>query len=297
MNNGTQIRLLGAVGVCLRLVARMLLRSGIGYKQFADLAKAAFVQEALGERDSRGRTTNLSRVAIRTGLSRKEVARLRARLASNHGSTAAGGDPVYHSGHAARVLQLWHADSRFVKPSGVPMELPFSGEEPSFCSLVRAAGGDVPPGAVRAELSDANSVVEDEQGLLKPIRRYFVPADVGEELVVGFTHIVTPVLEGLARNTDRECKQPFIQRLAYSDRLNPTAIPLFREVARDRASEFVQSVDDWLSSNELKTDSACEDGGRVALGVFYYEGPRPAEELASANSTLDNDTGSTLESP
>ena len=265
----------------MRPLARMLLRSGIGYKQFSELAKTAFMQEALGERDSRGRTTNVSRVAVRTGLSRKEVTRLRMRLATGSTSGTENGDSVYYSNHAARVLQLWYSDARFLDSSGSPMALQFGGEEPSFSSLVRAAGGDVPPGAVRAELSDARSIVEAEDGLLKPVKRYFVPADVGEELVVGFTHIVTPVLEGLARNTDLECTQPFIQRLAYSDRLMPSAIPHFREVARDRASEFVQLIDDWLSSHEAKTDLVAGESRRVGLGVFYYEGQPPSEPAAS----------------
>lgn len=285
MNSSSQIRLMDAVGVCLRPLARMLLRSGIGYKQFSELAKTAFMHEALGERDSRGRTTNVSRVAVRTGLSRKEVARLRMRLATGVASGTEDGDSVYYSNHAARVLQLWYSDSRFLTSSGSPIALPFGGEEPSFSSLVRAAGGDVPPGAVRAELSDASSIIEAEGGLLKPVKRYFVPADVGEELVVGFTHIVTPVLEGLARNTDVECTAPFIQRLAYSDRLMPSAIPHFREVARDRASEFVQLIDDWLSSHEAKTDLVAGESSRVGLGVFYYEGQPSSEPAASDDRT------------
>ncbi len=273
MNSTTQVGLMDAIAICLRPIARMLLRSGIGYKQFAELAKVAFMQEALGERDSRGRMVNLSRVAIKTGLSRKEVARLRAVMNSSARLGLSHVDAVFHSGHAARVLQLWHVDPRFVTPAGTPKTLSFTGEEPTFSTLVRAAGGDVPPGAVRAELFDARSIIENEYGRLVPIKRYFVPADAGEELVVGFTHIVSPVLEGLARNTDRESKQPFIQRLAYSDRLPTTAIPHFREVARSRASEFVQVIDDWLSSNESKPEATGESGFRVALGVFYYEGP------------------------
>jgi hypothetical protein len=249
----------------------MMLRSGIGYRQFAELAKVAFVREALGERDNRGRTTNLSRVAIRTGLSRKEVSRLRDRLQDRTSSSAGSVEQHYHSGHAARVLQLWHADPRFASAKGVPFDLPFAGDELSFCSIVRAVGGDVPPGAVRAELVDAKAVLETHEGLLRPVKRYFVPANVGEELLVGFTHFVAPVLEGLARNTDQDCDQPFIQRLAYSDRLISTAIPLFREVARDKAESFAQYVDDWLSANEVRPESDAPDSIRVGLGVFYYE--------------------------
>jgi hypothetical protein len=272
MNSALQIRLLQAIGNCLRPMARVMLRSGIGYRQFAELAKVAFVQEALGEKDGRGRMTNLSRVAIRTGISRKEVSRLKARIEDLSKSAPSAHQDDNHSGHAARVLQLWYADPRFLDSSGSPRELAFAAPGVSFSSIVKAAGGDVPPGAVRAELLEADAVVELDGGSLKPTKRYFVPADVGEELLVGFTHIVLPVLEGLARNTDDRCPLPFIQRLAYSDRLLPAAVPLFREVARERASGFVQSVDDWLSSNELPPDCEIDRQYRVGLGVFYYEG-------------------------
>lgn len=248
-----------------------MLRSGIGYRQFAELAKLAFVQEASGERNSRGRRTNLSRVAIRTGLSRKEVSRLQGEI-EGYGKSAASPRAVdYQSVHAARVLQLWHADPRFIDDGGSPRDLPFADEGISFSSVVKAAGGDVPPGAVRAEMLAADAIVELQNGCLRPTKRYFVPADVGEELLVGFTHMVIPVLEGLARNTDDGCVEPFIQRLVYSDRLSPAAVPLFRKKARDRVTDFVQSVDDWLSSNELE-DSEIERPYRYGVGVFYYEG-------------------------
>lgn len=271
MNSNLQVRLLQCIAHCLRPLVRIMLRSGIGYPQFAELAKLAFVREALGEKDNRGRSTNLSRVAIRTGISRKEVSRLSARCEMGDPAASLARAVDYHSLHAARVLQLWHADQRFLDEHGAPLLLPFSDQGTSFSSIVKAAGGDVPAGAVRAELLAADAVLEAEGGALMPTKRHFVPADVGEELLVGFTHMVIPVLEGLARNTDDRCVAPFIQRLVYSDRLSPAAVPLFRQVARDRVTGFVQSVDDWLSPNE--TDDADGDKPyRFGIGVFYYEG-------------------------
>lgn len=286
VNSTLQVRLMQCVSHCLRPMARILLRSGIGYRQFAELAKLAFVQEAIGEKDSRGRRTNLSRVAIRTGLSRKEVSRLHSKKAGLSKQSVAARAVDFHSVHAARVLQLWHSDPRFIDNDGSPMILPFSDNEVSFSSIVKAAGGDVPPGAVRAEMLAADAVVEREDGSLKPLKRYFVPADVGEELLVGFTHMVIPVMEGLARNTDYACSEPFIQRLVYSDRLEPKVVPLFRKQARERVSDFVQSVDDWLSSNELQ-DSEVQSPVRYGVGVFYYEGVPSVPN----DSTEDSDPG------
>ncbi len=272
MNNALQVRVLSALGSCLRPLARVLLRSGIGYKQFSEVAKLAFVQEALGDRDHRGRVKNTSRVAIRTGLSRKEVARIKKQLlaaAAADDSTIAAS---LQSSHAARVLQLWHVDQAFVDPEGRPRTLPVSGESESFTALVRLAGGDVPPGAVRAELLAAKAIDEMSDGSLVPLRRYFIPADVGEDLVVGLAHIIAPVLEGLAHNTGPAKQDPFIQRLAYSDTLIPAAVPLFRQLARVRAADFLHTMDDWLSSHEQPLTDSGEQGPRVGIGVFYYEG-------------------------
>jgi len=278
MNSTLQVRLIQCISHSLRPLARIMLRSGVGYRQFAELAKLAFVQEAIGEKDARGRRTNLSRVAIRTGISRKEVARLQSQIEGRSEMTSTARAVDFHSVHAARVLQLWYSDPRFIDSDGSPRTLPFSDQDTSFSSIVKAAGGDVPPGAVRAEMLSAKAVVELDDGSLKPVKRFFVPADLGEELLVGFTHMVIPVLEGLARNTDYRCTEPFIQRLVYSDRLAPRVVPLFRKQARERVSDFVQSVDDWLSSNEIP-DSQVHAAYRYGIGVFYYEGlPSVPEE-------------------
>ena len=254
----------------MRPIARMMLRSGIGYPQFAELAKLAFLREAQADKDSRGRATNLSRVAIKTGLSRKEVARLSKQQSRTEKSSSMR-MVDFQSLHAERVLQLWHSDPRFVDRRGAPKELLFTDGDVTFSTLVKAAGGDLPAGAVRAELLAAGAVAESEDGALRPLKRHFVPADVGEELLVGFTHMIIPVLEGVARNTDERCSTPFIQRLVYSDRLSPDAAPLFRRVAREQVTGFVQSVDDWLSANEI-SDSDEQQPCRYGIGVFYYEG-------------------------
>jgi len=140
--------------------------------------------------------------------------------------------------------------------------------------LVRLAGGDVPPGAVKAELLAAAAIQELSDGRLAPIRRYFIPSDVGEDLVVGLTHILAPVLEGLAHNTGAGKDVPFVQRIAYSDCLIPEAIPMFKQLVNTRAAEFLQTMDEWLISNESATANVAPEGTRVGVGVFYYEGVR-----------------------
>ena len=274
MGNTIQDRVLAATIICLRPLARVLLRSGINYRQFSEAAKSAFLEEASSERDRRGNRANVSRIAVRTGLSRKEVSRIRD---AGPARQSAGDLTVNfrNASHAARTLQFWYSDARFVNAAGRPMDLSFTGEGSTFSALVRAVGGDVPPGAVRAELLAAGCIVETAAGNFKAIKRYFVPGNVDEDLVIGLTQFVHPVIEGLARNTAAEKPDPFLQRLSYSDRLFPAAAPLFRHIARERSQDFIQSIDDWLSSNETSSDGSASPSLRVGVGVFYFEGPIP----------------------
>ena len=274
MNSEIQVRLLEAVGACLRPLVRMLLRSGISYRQFDEIVKLAFVGESFRESDQLRKRTNVSRVAVRTGMSRKEVARIRSLIEESESGTSEGPNPLFHSSQAARLLQVWHTDPRYLDKAGQPLSLSFDAGDASFASIVRSVGGDVPAGAVRAELFAAGAVEELQDGQLKALKRYFIPGDLAEDMVVGFRHIVTPLLTGLAHNSQAPKSDAFIQRVAYSETLRREAMPQFRRLASERAAEFVQSVDEWLSANEESQTDAVASQSRVGVGVFYFEQER-----------------------
>ena len=75
MNSPVSTALRSACRTLLRPIALILLRGGITWKEFAELSKSVFVSVATDEFGIRGRPTNVSRVSILTGISRKEVNR------------------------------------------------------------------------------------------------------------------------------------------------------------------------------------------------------------------------------
>lgn len=271
-----QTRLVGAIYACIRPLARVLLRFGVTYRTFAEVAKRAFVHEALLERDSRGRITNISRVAVRTGLSRKDVRRV---CDQTEGAASAQDVTVDHSGPPARVLNCWFSDSRFCNEAGTPRDLPFEGESPTFVELVKVAGGDVPPGAVRAELLRATAVAELENGSLRAVKRYFVPGDFDEKAITILSGILYPMIGGVEHNSNPNRRTPgFIQRFAFG-KLSVEHRPEFREWSRSEATNFVESVDDWLVSHGAdSTTQGTADDTISGVGVFFFEGP-PADKL------------------
>src|SRR5512134_387979 len=82
----------------LRPVVRLLLRCGVTWKEFAELCKVVYVEVAAADFGRRGRPTNASRIAILTGLGRREVKRVREVL-EQHGD--AGVMTVERINHAS----------------------------------------------------------------------------------------------------------------------------------------------------------------------------------------------------
>lgn len=292
MNDSIQVRMLSAVYSCMQPLARLMLRSGITYQQFDAVAKRAFVREAAIDSDMRGRPTNTSRIAVKTGLSRKDVKRLRESIEmEERGPTAYTAD---RSGPPARVLHAWHVDKRFLSSEGKPRDLDFQDEAKGFCALVRAVAGDVPPGAVRAELRRAGAVVDLEDGKLRPVKRFYVPGSVDEKAITAMSGMVFPLIAGIVHNTDpQRSSGGFIQRYAFSQTLQSEAVGKFRAWSREQATVFIEKMDDWLADHELEGESATatptNDVQSVGIGVFYYEG-QTANDAALSSGSNQNKT-------
>jgi hypothetical protein len=282
MNDTIQTRMLNAVYACMLPLAKLLLRSGITYKQFELVAKRAFVLEATTDPEGRGRATNTSRVAVKTGLARKDVKRIRDTLAAERVSGASLSTD--QSGPPARVLHAWHSDRRFVGDDGKPRDLDFLDETDGFFGLVRAVAGDVPPGAVRAELKHAGAVTDLEDGKVRVVKRFYVPGNVGEKAITAMSGMVFPLVSGVVHNTDpTRNSEGFIQRFAYSESLDAVSVSAFRERSREEATRFIEQMDDWLAEREFadrqnSTRDSIENR-TVGIGVFYYEGPSAGDAI------------------
>lgn len=261
-------QVLNALLIVVRPVVKILLRYGIGYREFVEIVKTAFVDVASSDYGIRGRPTNISRVAVMTGLTRKEVRRLRDKIAE-------GGDRItVKTTSLSDVLHHWYAQDEFTSADGAPIALPYSGENGSFSSLVRRFGGDIPAGAMRTEMKRVGAVEEGEDGLLTIIERTFRPSEDHDTLVTTLIHAAYPVLSNIVHNTDPErTGDSWVNRVAFTRNLRPSEYGRFRRIAKDRMVEFVESIDDvFMAFESINSHEDIEsDSKAVAIGVFYFE--------------------------
>jgi hypothetical protein len=268
MQENLKQQVLNTFMLVMRPIVRILLRYGIGYREFVEVVKTAFVDVASSDFGLRGRPTNISRVAVMTGLTRKEVKRLRDKLSSGDTIIAVKTTPL------ADVLHHWHAQAEFTDSSGRPRALSFSEEKDSFAELVRRYGGDVPAGAMRTEMKRVGAIVEDENGHLRATQRGFRRGSQHENLLTLLVHGAYAMLSNIAHNTDPErAEETWAHRITFTTSLQGGDKRQLRRIAKDRIIEFSESVDDIFMTYEALQDTGPElqERDAIAVGVFYFE--------------------------
>jgi len=223
-----------ALRLLFRPIARIMLRAGVNWRELADVCKATYVEVATEDFGIRGRPTNVSRVAILTGLTRREVHRLRTLLEDE------SPEIFNRMNYATRVLSGWYQDEEFLDADGNPLPLTRSGESRSFEALCGKYSGDVAATTMERMLS-SGSVLED----------------------LGYS---------VAYNLHRSDKDPGrFERRATNTRMPASALPEFRDFIDKEGQAFLEVVDAWLSEHELD-DGDDADSIRLGLGAYWIEG-------------------------
>jgi hypothetical protein len=280
MNSSLQDAALKACRHFMLPIARFLIRNGIGYREFSEISKLAFVQVASDEYGIRGRKTNMSRVSVMTGLNRKEIRKIRDRLENEDWDL----DPALSK--PVSVLAEWFTGPKYLTPRGAPKILPFSANEGrvSFSSLVRDVGGDVPPGAMLKELVRAGCVKQSGSGLLKAIKRQYAPGAVDPFVIERFGECLHDLAQTMANNMGEvDPSKRLFEFRAWSDRIDALETPKLRDVVTTLGHVYLESIDDWLGANAIRATAVPSDSTpiRCGVGVYYFE--TPALEHASAD--------------
>ncbi|MAG30323.1 MAG: hypothetical protein CL908_05430 [Deltaproteobacteria bacterium] len=262
-----------AIVVLLRPLARLMLRRGVAYGQFAELAKQAFVETARRDFAVLGRKMTVSRVAVLTGLTRKEAKRV-----LDEEPPADQANPRRRINRAARVLSAWVQEESFRDGRGAPASLAFDGEEgPTFSQLVGEYGGDVTPRAVLDELLRVGAVRRLKDGRLRPVERVYLPhADEGEKLMILGTD-VGDLIASIDHNLDAPIDETFFQRKVAYDNLPTEYLPKLRKLLRRDAQALLERFDADMSAHDRDVVSAESEGQndsgrrRAMVGIYYFE--------------------------
>jgi hypothetical protein len=210
---------------------------------------------------------NQSRVAILTGLTRKEVKNVidRAMTATSHGKQFS---------RPSRVLVGWHSDPKYTGPYGVPLEIPYESsdkDQPSFKELVRAYSGDMAPLQMLKELIRVGAVMQLENGNYKVLRRNFEPERLSPELLERFGDVAHNFFSTAAANIEkREQGAGFFERVVYAEEpITTEMISQFDAYVKTRGQEFLEELDNWFVRKQEKINKS-QERFDTGFGMFHY---------------------------
>jgi hypothetical protein len=260
--------LAAAVLRLLEPLVRVLLRNGMSFNAFSDLARRAYVESAMREFGIPGKKQTVSRVSVLTGLSRKEVQRILGAQGS-----ADSGEARERYNRAARVIAGWVRDQEFADASGEPAALSPDGPGASFGQLVKRYSGDVPARAVLDELLRVDAVQRQDDGRIRLLSRAYVPSasDLDKLDILGAD--VADLIETIDHNLRHGGADPRFQRKVMYDNVPRDAAAAFRALSAQQAQALLEAMDQWLAQHDRDVNPSVQGAERVRVGVgiYYFE--------------------------
>lgn len=268
-------QLLYALRRVLRPIVRILLRAGIRFDEFSELARGVYVESAVRDGIDHAGALTQEGVALLTGVTRQQV----EYYIENEGALPVA-QPTF--GHVlAEILHKWHTHPRYLDPSGFPVELEF--DAPSGCSFTNLASmvdRSANPGVALDELLRAGSVARIDEKYIRAASRAFInPDGMSPSRIEDFGSTLTRFAQTLEHNfnpANAETKR--LERFVGADKGLPRELlSAFEAHARTRTQRLLSDLDSWLAQySEINSDERVPRT-KTGMNVFFYVEP-PLEE-------------------
>lgn len=253
---------------------RIFLKHGIPFKTFSELTKRVYIDVAAKDFTLAYKKQSTSRIAVLTGITRKEIQKLKEQKSQDH-------DEMVEKHHrAAKVISGWLRNPEFSDSEGKIMDLPIEGKNASFQSLVKKFSGDLPYRAVLDELVRVGTadVIKDKKVRLKT--KGYIPSNGTEEKVEMMGADVSDLISTFEHNIGSKTEDSRLQLKVCYDNLPEDIIPKLQQLAKDKGFNFLQDFDHWLSSYDRNINPSVKGKGRkrAGIGIYYFEEDLDEEE-------------------
>ncbi len=261
-------QVLGAAVIrLLRSLVRILLRYGMPYDGFAELAKRVYVDVAKNDYPLPNRKQSISRISTLTGIYRREVSRL-LELPDIDDSEITG-----RHNRAARVIGGWLQDPDYSHAAGKARDLEIEGDGPCLTNLVRKYSGDIPVRAILDELLRVGAVEMSEEGKVRLLSRGYVPQHGEADMIAILGKDVSDFIETINHNIQAKGQNTRLQLKVEYDNLPAEAMPALRALASERGRDLLEEINTRLAEKDRDSNPQSEGTGRIraGIGVYYFE--------------------------
>jgi hypothetical protein len=256
--------LLNAFRRVLRPLIRILVRSGVRYDEFLELVRGVYVETAVRDGLGDGVRPTRARISVSTGVARRDV----DRFIDSEGDVPVAQKSLTRT--LMEVLHRWHTDPQFVGPYGIPLELERSTPRGrSFRELVHLVNPSVSDADALEELIRLRAVVLSAETHIRAVSRALIPVEeMSQAQLELFGSALTRLADTLQFNMDHKNTTKRLEQAVISDRgLPKDVVPIFEKYVRERVSELLVEIDNWLSPYSAGNS---EPNERIGLAVFQF---------------------------
>ncbi|MDI1246350.1 MAG: DUF6502 family protein [Rhodoferax sp.] len=269
-----------AIAELLKPLARLMIEHSVQLMPMMELMKKALVEEAQASFGLADKGNTDTRVALLTGVHRKDVRRLRE--APDVSAEALPMVPV-----AAAVVARWISEPRYLNADQSTRALArtprrSAAGQSDFSTLVAEVSRDVGARAVLDELLRLGVVTERDDGLIELKSAAFVPKEGLSESYHFLAANVSDHLACAVHNLMPDRRTPaMLEQSAFCQDLSAEQAEQLQLRARQL---WAASLQQFLpTATVAKQRSQGQDGPRhrVRFGVYFYDDLHPPEEQAA----------------
>ncbi len=273
MSIDTPSSIISALEHCLKPIARLCIHFGIEHRNLSEMLKAALVSVAKDEFKVNGKSQTDSRIALLTGVHRKDVRRLLGRTPEK----AAG----RQQGLIANLIAQWLGTPDLVDQHGEPKPIPRNPHPDykiSFISMAENLTNDIHPRALMDECINRGIIKLTEDGMVHLIVESLIPADDLDEKACFFGQNIHHHISAAEHNLNGD-EPPFLDRFVWQDGLTEDDVKAIAAAARKAAMNALKQINNQaIQHKEKHYNEADRPEFRIHFGAFFYSSRNQPED-------------------
>ena len=269
--------LTGMAGAVLRPLIKVLIRHNFTHSDLTELVRKSYVEVAYDAFAKPERRMTYSRAALLTGLSRKEVVRLRKLIEKEeqHGPSRV----------AMQVVQGWLSDTHFLTHDSKPKSLKINEGNASFIKLVQKYAPGVNHADVLEQLNRTGLTSQADAQTVTLVRSEYIPQHEEMEKIRVMSVCVSDLFTTAVHRTNSSISDIRFQRQLVYSGIEESLAKRFHDVGSERAIALFETLEEFLFSGRAHSEAnQSESGKRVGLGIYYFEG---ANQIKSVKMTSE----------
>ena len=252
-----------AVRRLLRPLVKAMIDGGLTYPWLAGCLRETYVEIARSDYRIGDKPPTQSRIAVLTGVHRKEIRRLAA------GSRAVETTPTSLP-LSSRVIALWCSDQDYTDAEGRPRPLPRTApeNEPSLEALVGKISSDVYYRSLLEEWLRLD-LVEDDGERVRLKQAGLVPANGFEEIAYYFGANLRDHIAAGAHNL-AGLEPAFFDRAVTYEGLSDRSVEELRASCKAQGEALMLKINRQARTLADQDRIAGRETGRIAFGAYFF---------------------------